>query len=399
VTTGTGGATGGATGAGGSVALPPLDCGPMGVAIENAGPPRNRVNYVILGDGYTATSVNTTYLEHLNVYMAKRFSDPIGQPYLRYRKFVNICAIKLVSQNEGVSLGSPAAAGATALSCGERSPGQNTRLAECNTQAAMQAQTANLPASFEVDWHAIVLNNSEWWNTGAAWMLWSGGNRDAAGAALHEGGHGFHQLADEYCSAGTGASCGTVNGGPDSGGTGSRVNMTNNGTTTGDQWPMWLAYTQAGATGLQGTFSMGSGPYRPSVNSMMNSLFGTNVNTSFNSVSREKMVMDIWRAVVPIDSTEPPAGAVSNPATLQVNVIDPAVIDVDWSVDGTVVAAKGGPTFNVAGRGLTSGTHTISAKAYDNAGTDLVRHVTGTTWGRMNWARSVQTVTWMVSVP
>jgi hypothetical protein len=132
---------------------------------------------------------------------------------------------------------------------------------------------------------------------------------------------------------------------------------------------------------------------------MMNSLFGSNVNTSFNSVSREKMVMDIWRHVVPIDSAVPPVGAVSNPTMLQVNVIDPAVIDVDWSVDGTVVAAKGGPTFTLGGRGLSSGSHTIAAKAYDNAGTDLVRQTTGTAYGRMNWARSVQTVTWTVTIP
>ena len=58
-----------------------------------------------------------------------------------------------------------------------------------------------------------------------------------------------------------------------------------------------------------------------------------------------------------------------------------------------VVAAKGGPTFMLAGRGLASGSHTISARAYDNAGPELVRQTTGTVWGRMNWARSVQTVT------
>jgi hypothetical protein len=128
----------------------------------------------------------------------------------------------------------------------------------------------------------------------------------------------------------------------------------------------------------------------------MNSLFGTNPNTSFNSVSREKMVMDIWRYVVPIDSTEPAAGAVNNPTMLKVNVIDPNVINVDWTVDGTV-KTNAGPTFMVTG--LASGSHTISAKAYDNAGPDLVRHTTGTTWGRGSWARSVQTVMWTVTVP
>ena len=71
---------------------------------------------------------------------------------------------------------------------------------------------------------------------------------------------------------------------------------------------MWLGTTQKGlkvpdmgATGLQGTFVgsryVDSGQYRPSGNSMMNSLFGNNVNTSFNSVSREQMIFSIWRAV------------------------------------------------------------------------------------------------------
>jgi hypothetical protein len=157
------------------------------------------------------------------------------------------------------------------------------------------------------------------------------------------------------------------------------------------------------ATGMQAAIKGGryvdNGQFRPSGNSMMNSLFGNNPNTSFNAVSREKMIMDIWRFVTPVDSSVPAAGAVSNPSTLTVNVIDPAVINVDWSVDGAVVAANGGVTLDVAARRLTSGSHTISAKAYDNAGQDLVRQTTGTTFGRMNWARSQETVTWTVTVP
>ena len=37
----------------------------------------NRVNYVIVGDGYTDAELTTTYLEHIQTYMTKRFSDPI----------------------------------------------------------------------------------------------------------------------------------------------------------------------------------------------------------------------------------------------------------------------------------------------------------------------------------
>jgi hypothetical protein len=379
---------------------PPLDCGPIGIVVVNAGPPKNRVNYVIVADGYTSTTVNTTLMAHIDAAMAERFTAELGQPYLRYKNFVNICLFKTVSQTDRIGNG-PTIFGCT---------GDDTsRLATCDTRAAQQELTANTPAGMDVSWHSIVLNGKSWWNTGSSWMLWSGGNPDGPKAALHEGGHGFHQLADEYCAKATGAACGPNGGGPD-GMEFEEVNSTGNGSTSGDKWPKWLGTTQRGiavpdrgATGLQGLFVgsnyVDTGQYRPSANSKMNSLFGNDLDTSFNSVSREKMIMDIWRFVTPIDSTVPAAGAVSNPTNLTVNVVDPAVIDVDWSVDGAVKVTNGGTTLDVAGLGLAAGNHAIAAKAYDNATQDLVRQVPANVYGRMNWARSVQTVTWMVTVP
>ena len=359
-----------------------LDCGPHGVAIESAGPPKNRVNYVILGDGYSQDQLDTLFVQHIQKAMTKRFS-PLGEPYGRYRKFVNICAIKVASQT------SPIGKGATAFKC---TGDDQSRLAMCDEAAAAMAIASNIPAGFEVDWTSLVLNNDRWWNTGAQLMLWSGAHKDAPGAALHEGGHGFHQLADEY--GGTGDGCTREYG---------EVNSTADMMGTGGKWDMWLDYVQPNATGRQGAF-LGSrycdkSQYRPSDNSMMNSLFGDNPNTSFNAVSREKMVMDIWRAVTPIDDSSPAPGAVPAPGLLSVHVIDPAVIEVDWSVDGQLVAAKGGASFDVASRSLPAGVHTVSARAYDNAGPELVRYKTGTKFGRMNWARSQQTLSWTVTVP
>jgi hypothetical protein len=361
----------------------PLDCGAMGVAIENSGPPKNRVNYVIVGDGYTQAQLETTFMSHIQTAMKKRFSEVIGQPYGRYRKFVNICAIKLPSAN------GPIGSGATALDC---SGDDQSRLANCNTSKVNAAIMANVPASFEVDWKAVVLNNERWWNTGATIMLWSGGNKDAAGAALHEGGHGFHQLADEY--TGSESNCAREF---------NEVNSTADPMKTAGKWDLWLGYDQAGATGMQTTVAgsryCSSGQYRPTSNSMMNQLFGDKPNTSYNSVSREKMIMDIWRVVTPIDESTPPAGKLDAPVMLTVRVIDPAVVHVDWSVDGKVVKENGGEAFDLAAQGLGTGSHMITAKAYDTAGMDLVRYTTGTQYGRMNWARSQQSVNWTIEVP
>jgi hypothetical protein len=400
--TGTGGAGGVApTGAGGGAGStvtppPPLDCGPIGTVINNAGPPKNRVNYMILADGYTSTTVNTTLMTDVNNYLSMHFSDPYGQPYLRYKNFVNICLLKTVSQTDGISQ-TGASTNTTIFNC----YGDDTsRLATCDTRAAQTQLTANTPAGMTVSWHSIVLNNSRWWNTGSVWMLWSGGNKDGPKGGMHEGGHGFHQLADEY--GGTNSGCTTEY---------AEVNSTADMAMTAGKWNMWLGYNAADATGMQVAtntgFSTGSrycntGQYRPSDNSLMNSLFGTNKNTSWNSVSREQVVMTIWRYVTPIDSTVPAAGAVTNPASLTVNVIDPAVINVDWTVDGTTTT-NGGTTLNTST--LAPGMHTISAKAYDNATMDLVRNrsgtcpasVTGSYCSRTAWTRSQQTVTWTVT--
>jgi hypothetical protein len=393
-------------GSGGAVTTPPppaLDCGKQGWAVENHGPPKNRVNYLILGDGYTEKTVETTLKSHIETMLERRFEHESGEPYGRYRKFVNICVMKAISQNDGIGNGTTAFDGGNG----------GDRLAAVNENKVNEYIKANVPASFEVDWKAVVLNQDKWENTGSYLMLWSGAHADAAGAALHEGGHGFHQLADEYGSqTGCGnqkASCGAA------GKAYQEVNTAGNCETTDEKWDLWLGTTQKGmkvpdqgATGVQGTWLgsryVGEGQYRPSCNSMMNSLFGTNVNTSFNSVSREQIVFSIWRAVVPIDSTEPPEGTVSDPGTLTVNVIDPEVISVDWTVDGTTLT-NAGTTFSTAS--LASGTHTISAKAYDNATEDLVRlrtgkcptSVTGRYCHGTAWTRSTQTVTWTVTKP
>jgi len=407
--TGTGGTSGGGgstpAGAGGAVTTAtPLDCGPQGYVIENHGPPSNRVNYVILADGFQTADLTPGGLfeQDLAKVMTRRFSAN-AFPYNRYRNFVNICGVKLVST--GAICGS-----STLGCCGD----DQSRLASCNMTAVNAAFNA-LPKTLTVDWRAVMLNGSSWWNTGATTMLFSGGGTDAPGAALHEGGHGFHQLADEYGTC-TGASCGTNTMG--SGTTGTvypEVNSCANPTSTDGKWDLWIGYNATGATGVQGTFDgsryvgVGTGQYRPSANSMMNSLFcnSTNqanctANTAYNQVSREQIVMSIWRRIHPVDSTEPAAGAVTSPGVLKVNVIDPAVISVDWTVDGTTMI-DGGTTFDTATLG--AGSHTVSAKAYDNAGDDLVRYktsacppsVTGSYCHRTAWKSSSQTVTWTFS--
>lgn len=377
---------------GGTTGAYKLDCGPYGEAYLSSGPPKNRLNYVIVGDGYTADQLDTLLMDHVRKGLSKRFGSTIGQPFDRYKNFINVCVLKVASPVSGV--------------CDDRTPFKScgddqSRLCRFNNDAVYAAIDEYMPAEMEVNWLAVVLNNDRWWNAGGYPMCWSGGHPDAAGAELHEAGHAFHQLADEY--NGTSGSCGEF----------AEVNSTANKETTAGKWDKWLGYNQAGATGMQGVFegsrycSNTSGQFRPSQNSMMNSLFGNNVNTSFNSVSREQIVFSIWRDIdSPYDSVIPAAGAVTNPGQLEVKVIDPAVVSVDWAIDGKVVKPNGGQVFNLAEQNLAPGRYEITAKTYDNAGDDLVRNREGTCppsvtrqyCHRTGWLRSTKTVTWQVTL-
>ena len=168
--------------------------------VEGHGPPSNRVNYLILADGYDATTVDTTLEEHIHAALDRRFNHESGEPYGRYRKFVNICVMKVVSQSDGIGNGPTAFDGGNG---GDR-PGARryqqkvNAYLDANLTGKLRGRLASRRAQSEsLGEHGLATD-----------VVVRRAHRDAPGAALHEGGHGFHQLADEYCQSGTGARCG-----------------------------------------------------------------------------------------------------------------------------------------------------------------------------------------------
>ena len=365
--------TGGASGGGGD--LDPLeyelDCGASGIALESHGPPDNRVNYVIVGDAYTAADLETTYMDHLNRMLTPRFSEQ-QQPYLRYRKFVNICALKVESVQSGVTT----QAGNTAF---DGYGNDSTRLGYINDSKVNTKIQELLPPEIEVDWTAVVLNGNRWWNSGGRIMVWSGGHQNAALAAQHEGGHAFQRLADEY-----GGDC-TFSGREQD----MRINVTMDSVGTAGKWTQWLDFDQSPGTGRQGTFEGAQycdrGAWRPSQESVMNQL---QRSSWFNSISLEQAVRIIYEMVRPIDLEFSTPTTETSPGVLRAQVVDPEVLKVDWSVDGDVVVEDGGQSFDVAAQHLPAGSHTIAARAYDD-----------TDWVRGDREELEQTLTWTIEVP
>jgi hypothetical protein len=241
------------------------------------------------------------------------------------------------------------------------------------------AAITRLLPDVDVDWRSVTINAGadNWWNAGGSIMVWNGSfeprNRSAS-VALHEGGHAFHRLADEYggndCSQQPGA----------------QVNVSLDATGR-DKWGEWLSpepFDHVGRTGLHGAFEgaffCNSGRYRPTDNSQMNQL-----PDYFNMPSMQKIVRDIYAIVDPIDAHTENSSPLTNPTELVVSVIDPAVIKVEWSVDGSVVTADGGQCFTPSNLG--AGSHTVTARAYDD-----------TDWVRGDRSELEQSVTWNVEI-
>lgn len=346
-----------------------LDCGESAIVLESAGDPKNRVNYVIAGDGYTEAELGTTYVQHLNEMLRVRF-QPALEPYLRYRKFVNICALKVASPKSGIG-----------TSRGDSAFGgygnDESRLGYIEDAKVRAAIMRLLPSSIEVDWTAVVLNSNHWWNAGGRFMVWSGAHKDAGLAAQHEGGHSFQLLADEY-----GGNC-TFSGDEAR----MRINVTKDRTNTAGKWNMWFDFDQNPGTGMQGVFEgaqyCDTGAFRPSEESVMNMLWDSSY---FNSISLENAVRLIYDMVDPIDSATP--SNVTTPGMFTVDVVDPAVIKLDWYVDDVLKTKAGGRALDVAALALPSGSHTIRARAYDD-----------TPWVRGDRAELEQSVSWTVQVP
>jgi len=199
--------------------------------------------------------------------------------------------------------------------------------------------------------------------------VYAAGDASARQVALHEIGHSFNLLADEYSSGGSGPCIG-----PEP----AAVNVSTD--QTGAKWSPWLGYQDVPAVGVINTYQGGLGIYptgiwRPSADSMMrsswfwsysygypNSVYGV----PFNAVCREKIILDIYSLVRPLDAWSPNAAPVIDPQNpLSVTVVDPAVIQVAWSIDGTPVASGGSFQIqNIIGQ-YGAGRYTVTARAYD----------------------------------
>lgn len=350
--------------------------------VIDSGPSANRVDLVIMGDGYTASDIAAgTYAAHVDDYLNYLFADTLNSaPFHRYRNYFNVHSIEVVSPESGADIPPEDVFRNTALDATYYADGATERLLSVSVSKARTVRDQALEeASFAAEMQLVTVNSTKYGGAGGPFATFAGGSGSSSEIALHELAHSFSNLADEY------GGIATTYTGPEP----TQVNLTTD--PTGAKWSHWLGYNEPGV-GTIGAYEGGGyhnmGLYRPSINSKMRSL-----NQPFDAVSREKIVLDIYALVDPIDSWTDNSITLVDPMELAVTPIDAGLIQVEWYVDGSIVSGATSAVLDLAALSLNPGSHTVAARAFDPTGFDQT-----TGWVRQRQESLEQWITWSLSI-
>lgn len=334
---------------------------PVVTVIDN-GPPANRVDLVLVGDGYLASEM-ASFAAHVDNALDDMFNQ---QPFKRYAPLFNVHRVEVVSPESGVD-NDPTQGVLRNTALDMRFWCNNIERLLCVSVSKAYDYALNAP---DVDQVFAVANSVKYGGAGYPsndLCTYSGGNSSAPEIAIHEIGHSLGDLADEYDYGGpanwTGGEPGTLN-----------VSIYPSATMAAQErkWWRWLGFNATFNDGLIGTYEGANysetGIYRPTNNSKMRSL-----GRPFNMPSIEGLLAAIYLEVDPIDDATPTGGVIPGAATLFVDPVDPvdAPLSIQWRLEGQPIAGATGPTLDLASLDLPPGMWDVSVVVVDN--TDWVR--------------------------
>ncbi len=327
------------------------------VELANRGVPDNRVDFVIVGDGYTAaeqaqfsadaTSIQNNFFRY--------------EPFITYEPYFRWTQIEVISNESGVDNDpTPGINRDTALDMQYWCSGTE-RLLCVSVSKAYQA-AAGAP---DIDQIIAISNSSKYGgagypsnNLGTA----AGQNGAAVEIAIHEMGHSLGDLADEYTYGGPTTYSGSEPSARNSSTFDRNTQLANN-----LKWWRWMDESLPGFDGTVSTYEGSSysqfGVYRPSNNSMMR-----NLNRPFNLPSAERIIHQIYREVNPIDDGTADGSVLERDDVAWVLPMQPNGhnLEVIWRVDGNIViSALGQDQLDLSTLNLDDGAHEITVEVID----------------------------------
>ncbi len=314
--------------------------------LHDNGPVDNRVDIVFVGDGYTVADL-PDYEQHVNNILAGFFAE---NPFDAYEPYFNVHRVDVISNESGVDEeGGPLRD--TALDMYY----SNGRRLLINIGKARDA-ASNAPDEDQI----LALANSTTYG-GVAWYTLEigtvvGNHSLSKEVALHEFGHSFGNLADEYVDSSspyTGSDPWLAN---------VSIYTAAEQTSLQTKWYRWLDLPNVDT--FEGAYYRATGIYRPTVSSKMRSL-----NRPFEEVNAEQFIIVLYQDVSPIDAATPSS---SEPyfagTTFNVTPMQPVghSLDVQWFIDGLPVSGANGASFTPDYDNLSDTIHDVSVTVVDN---------------------------------
>lgn len=330
------------------------------------GPTARRINVVLLSEGYTTNDLGRLPDDARRV-LTSILSTP---PFNEYSNYFNAFAIAVPSNESGSDHPSSGTYRDTYFNSSYDTAGIQRLLAIDGTG---QSRVHSLLAAFmpEYDIVGVVVNDPMYGGSGGSLFVTSV-HASGPEAAIHELGHSYSGLGDEYESAYPGY--------PDT----EEPNTTTQTNRTLLKWTPWVlpstliptpaVSSNSAVVGLfEGAHYHPTGWYRPKLNCKMRSL-----GVVFCPVCAEALVTSIYTQVRPIDAWTPVTNAVirltnAAAATLSVTNLRPSshALTVQWFTNNRPVPGATNATFSVTGFQLPVGTNSVRVEVTDP--TSLVR--------------------------
>ena len=279
------------------------------------GPINNRVNLVFLGDGYTQSELGKFITDAKNL-SARLFQQA---PFKEYAEYFNVVAISVPSNVSGAAL-NPSNLIDNYFGSTYGYAGIDRLLVPTKTNKVSSVLASHFP---EYDQVFVVVNHAKYGGSGG-WLATSSTNYAAAEVAIHEIGHSFVGLRDEYWAGGQYAR--------------EEANMTRTSNSKTVKWKDWVGTSQ---TGVYEYENPGQGWYRPHQACKMRFL-----GSPFCPVCRETITEKVLRLTKPIEGFSPSYDStisVNDSAKFTLDLLkpNPNTLRTVWTIDGKPVARGG----------------------------------------------------------
>ena len=288
--------------------------------IQSSGDNDKRINMVLLGDGYQVGELDQFETD------ARAFMDAffLLSPYKEYENYFNVHIINVISNESGAShpgtatnehlYDVPIATVDNFFGTAYDSFSNHILLYTPNTALISDVLADNFP-THDI---ALILVNSEYYGGSGGQFPMASTGEFSADVAIHEMGHSFVNLQDEYWAGPTFALEG--------------INMTQDNDPITIRWKNWLG------TGDVGIFSHGDSGipatwFKPHLNCKM-----IRVDFDFCNVCQEGIIEKIHSVVSPIDSYTPSISIINSPVfplDFQLSLIRtiPNTLESTWTLN------------------------------------------------------------------